>query len=176
VWEIDSAHTLVEFTVDHLSINVVKGRFDEVQGNLHLDTRQPENSWVKAVVNATSISTGIAQRDKHLLSSDFFDAERYPTISFESTRVRRTGQKSGTIIGNFTLRGITRTVSFQAEFTGYARDPFTNRWKMGLFAVGVIDRRMFDMRFSQVMEAGIALIGNETRIELHIEAIQVEQG
>lgn len=174
MWEIDAAHTLVEFTVDHLMINVVKGRFDEVQGKIHLDTRQPENSWVRAVVNAASISTGIAQRDEHLRSPDFFDTQRYPTITFESTRVRRTGPKSGTVTGQFTLRGITRTVSFQTEFSGYARDPLTNKWKMGLVAVGLIDRRMFDMRFHQVVDAGIAVIGHEARIEVHLEAIQVE--
>jgi polyisoprenoid-binding protein YceI len=173
-WEIDSAHTLVEFSVDHLMINVVKGRFNEVYGTLHLDTRQPENSWVKAAVNTASLSTGIVQRDEHLLSNEFFDAARFPTITFESIRVRRTGSKDGTISGNFTMHGITRTVSFKADFTGYARDPFSNRWKMGLSATGTIDRRMFDMHFGQVAEAGIALIGYETRIKLHIEAFQIE--
>jgi polyisoprenoid-binding protein YceI len=173
-WEIDSAHTLVEFSVDHLMINTVKGRFNEVYGTLHLDTRQPENSWVKAAINTASVSTGIVQRDEHLLSAEFFDAARFPTITFESSRIRRTGSKSGAVSGNFTLRGITRTVNFQTEFTGYARDPFSSRWKMGLAAVGIIDRRMFDMSFGQVLEAGIALIGYEARIELRIEAIQVD--
>ncbi len=174
VWEIDPAHTLVEFAVDHLSINLVKGHFDEVQGTLHLDTRQPENSWVRASVNTASIYTGIAQRDGHLRSSDFFDVEKYPTITFESVRVRRTGPKGGAVVGNLTIRNITRVVSFQTEFTGYARDPATSRWKMGLTAVAQVDRRMFDMRWTQILEAGISLIGFETRIELHIEAIQSE--
>jgi polyisoprenoid-binding protein YceI len=174
VWEIDPAHTLVEFAVDHLAINLVKGRFDEVQGALHLDTRQPENSWVRASVNTASIYTGIAQRDGHLRSSDFFDVEKYPTITFESVRVRRTGPKSGAVVGNLTIRNITRVVSFQTDFTGYARDPMTGRWKMGLAAVATVDRRMFDMRWTQILEAGISLIGFETRIELRIEAIQSE--
>ena len=173
-WEIDPAHTLVEFSVDHLMINVVKGRFSEVYGSLNLDTRQPENSWVKAGVNTASIFTGTAPRDEHLRSSDFFDNRRFPTITFESTRVRRTGPKNGTVVGNLTLHGITRTVNFQSEFTGYARDPATQRWRMGLMASGTIDRRMFDMRFTQVLDAGISLVGFEVRIELRIEAIQME--
>jgi polyisoprenoid-binding protein YceI len=174
VWEIDPAHTLVEFAVDHLAINLVKGHFDAVEGVLHLDTKQPENSWVRASVNTASIYPGIAQRDVHLRSSDFFDVEKYPTITFESIRVRRTGPKSGAVVGNLTIRNITRVVSFQTDFTGYARDPMTGYWKMGLAAVATVDRRMFDMRWTQILEAGISLIGFETRIELRVEAIQSE--
>lgn len=174
-WQIDPYHTLVEFSVKHLMINIVKGRFNEVQGTIHLDTQQPENSWVKASVQAASIFTGISQRDEHLRSPDFFDTERYPTIYFESTRIRRTGAKSCSITGNLTLRGITRTVSFQAEFQGYARDPMTDNWKLGLNAMGIVDRRMFDMHFNQVLERGITLIGFETRIELHVEAFRVTE-
>lgn len=171
-WEIDPSHTLVEFSVQHLMINVVKGRFTDVWGTIHLDTRQPENSWVKAAVATASIYTGTPQRDDHLRSSDFFDAERYSTITFESTRVRRTDAKSCVVIGNLTIHGITRTVSFQVDFTGYARDPLTNQWRVGMTAIGQVDRRMFDMHFNQILEAGISLVGHETHIELRIEAVQ----
>ncbi|GHO48119.1 YceI family protein [Ktedonospora formicarum] len=175
-WSIDPYHTLVEFSVTHLNINLVKGRFSEVQGTLHLDTQEPEKSWVKANVKTASIYTGIAQRDEHLRSPDFFDAQRYPTITFESTRVRRTSAKSCSVTGNLTLRGITRTVSFQVEFRGYSRDPMAdNNWKLGMNAVGVVDRRLFDMHWNQMLERGISLLGFETRIELDIEAFKFEE-
>ena len=172
-WEIDPYNTLIEFSVKHLMINVVKGRFDEVQGSIYLDTQQPENSWVKASVNTASLSTGIEQRDRHLNSADFFDTERYPTITFESTRVRRTAAKSCAIIGNLTIRGITHTVSFQTDFNGYARDPFSsNGWRLGLLSIATIDRRMFGIHFNQVVDPGISLVGYDTRIELCIEAVK----
>lgn len=171
-WDIDPYNTLVEFSVKHLMINVVKGRFNEVQGSIYLDTQQPENSWVKASVNTASLSTGIEQRDIHLRSADFFDVEQYPTITFESTRVRRTTSKSCVITGNLALRGITHTVSFQTDFNGYARDPFSDGWRLGLLSVATIDRRMFGMHFNQVLDMGISLVGYDTRIELCIEAVK----
>lgn len=174
LWEIDPEHTLVEFSVNHLMINIVKGRFNDAQGRIYLDTKQPQNSWVKASIPVVTIYTGIARRDSHLRSADFFNVEEYPTITFESTRVRQTSSKSCMVTGNLTLHGLTRTVSFQADFTGYARDPITNKWKLGISAVGQIDRRMFHMTFNQMLEAGISLIDYETRIELRIEAVQVE--
>ena len=169
-WDIDPYNTLVEFSVKHLMINVVKGRFNEVQGSIYLDTQEPENSWVKASVNTASLSTGSEQRNMHLRSADFFDTEHYPIITFESTRVRRIGVQSGVVIGNLTIRGITHTVSFQTDFNGYARDPFSDGWRLGLLSVATIDRRMFGMHFNQVFDSGISLVGYDTRIELCIEA------
>lgn len=171
-WEIDPFHTLVEFSVVHLMINIVKGRFKEVRGSIHLDVQQPENSWVKAQINAASIDTGVAPRDGHLRSADFFDVARYPLITFESTAVQQTGEKSSVVIGNLTLHGVTHPVSFQTKFTGYTRDPETGGWRVGISALGTIDRRIFDMQFNRLTE-GVALVGNEARIELHIEAVQM---
>ncbi|HXR65159.1 MAG TPA: YceI family protein [Ktedonobacteraceae bacterium] len=171
-WEIDPFHTLVEFSVVHLKINIVKGRFKEVHGSLHLDIQQPENSWVKAQVNTASIDTGVAARDGHLRSADFFEAVKYPTITFESAAIEQTGEATSMVTGNLTLHGVTRAVTFQAKFTGYTRDADTKSWRIGLTATGVIDRRMFDMNFNRLAE-GTALVGNEARIKLYIEAVQM---
>ena len=154
-WDIDPYNTLVAFSVKHLMINLVKGRFNEVQGSIYLDTQEPENSWVKASVKTASLSTGSEQRDSHLRSADFFDTERYPTMTFESTRVKHTAAKSCAISGNLTLRGITHTVGFQTDFNGYARDPFSDGWRLGLLSVATIDRRMFGMHFNQVLDLGM---------------------
>lgn len=103
VWIIDPLHTLVEFSVVHLKINLVKGRFYEVRGSLHLDFQYPERSWVKAQINAASLSIGVATRDQHLRSADFFDTTRYPFINFESTHVQQTEAAKGLVTGNLTL-------------------------------------------------------------------------
>jgi len=171
-WEIDPFHTLVEFSVVHLKINVVKGRFNEVHGSIDLDIQHPENSWVKAQITTASIDTGLAPRDGHLRSADFFDAARYPTILFESTAIEQTGETSSIVTGNLTLHGITSPVSFQTNFTGRARDSDTRGWRIGFFAAGMLDRRKFGMQFNRLTE-GVAVVGNEVRIELHIEAIQL---
>lgn len=171
-FKIDPFHTLVEFSVVHLKINIVKGRFKEVHGSLYLDIQQPENSSVKAQVNTASIDTGVAARDGHLRSADFFDAVKYPTITFESTAIERTGETTSLVTGNLTLHGVTHTVSFQAKFTGYTRDADTQGWRVGLTATGVVDRRVFEMNFNRLAE-GTALVGNEARIKLYIEAVQL---
>lgn len=171
-WEIDPFHTLVEFSVVHLMINIVKGRFKEVRGSIHLDVQHPEKSWVKAQVNAASIDTGVAARDGHLRSADFFEVAKYPAITFESTAVQQTGEKSSLVTGDLTLHGITCSISFHTKFTGYTRDPETGGWRMGLTATGTLDRRMFHMRFNRLAE-GIAIVGHETLVELHMEAIQM---
>ena len=172
-WKIDPFHTLAEFSVWHLMINLVKGRFKEVHGMLHLDFQHPENSWVKAEVNAASIDTGVAARDGHLRSADFFEVAKYPTISFTSTSFKQTGERSGVATGELALHGVTRTVSFQIELTGYAQDTETKNWRIGLLAVTVLDRRVFNMNYGQSAAEGIAFIGNEVRIELRIEAVQM---
>ncbi len=174
LWVIDPFHTLVEFSVVHLKINIVKGRFKEVQGSIYLDVERPEESRVRAEVNAASIDTNMLARDGHLRSADFFEVARYPLITFESTLVQQTGTKSSLVTGNLTLHGITRPVSFEAEFRGAARDPETGNWRIGLFAAGAIDRRMFTMLYGSPGEKSVGIVGNEVRIELHIEAIHME--
>ncbi|QBD79551.1 polyisoprenoid-binding protein [Ktedonosporobacter rubrisoli] len=169
-WEIDPSHTLVEFAVVHLMINTVKGRFTDISGTIHLDAQQPETSWVKAQVKAASIQTGVAQRDAHLRSADFFDVSKFPLIAFESTRITNVEKNHCTLHGNLSLHGVTRPIEFQAEYTGHNRDPFSGGWRAGLYATTVIDRRDFAMSFEQT-HMGIATVGYKVRIEINAEAI-----
>ncbi len=172
-WEIDPFYSLVEFSVWHLMINIVKGRFKEVRGTIRLNSKNPEESSVRAQVNAASIDTGVAPRDGHLRSADFFEVAKYPTIIFESSSVQQVGTKSALVTGNLTLHGVTQPVQFQAELTGYTQDPETAARRIGLSAVTTIDRRMFNMQFQQHNAKNILVIGNEIRITLHLEAVQV---
>lgn len=171
-WEIDPFHTLVEFSVVHLKINVVKGRFKEAHGSIHLDVQHPEQSWVKAQINAASVDTGVHPRDGHLRSADFFEVSKHPLIIFESTAVKQSGERKAIVAGNLTLHGVTAPVNFETTFTGYTRDPEAGGWRIGLFARGSVDRRTFQMNFNRLIE-GVAMVGYETHIELHIEAVQV---
>ncbi len=172
-WKIDPFHTLVEFAVWHLMINLVKGRFKEVHGMLELDLQHPENSQVKAEVEAASIDTGVVVRDGHLRSADFFEVAKYPTISFTSTSIKQTGERRGIVTGELSLHGVTHTVSFQTELTGYTQDPETKNWRIGLLAVTILDRREFNLNYGQAVTGGMAFVGNEVRIELRIEAVQM---
>jgi polyisoprenoid-binding protein YceI len=173
-WIIDPLHTLVEFSVVHLKINLVKGRFYEVRGSLHLDFQRPEQSWVKARVNAASLSTGVAARDQHLRSADFFDVARYPSIDFESIHVQQTETTKGVVTGDLTLHGIIQQASFQATFGGSAQDPESENLRVGFSAQGSIDRRTFNINHQQFSKGGIALVGDRVQLELHVEAVQVK--
>lgn len=170
-WEIDPFHTLIEFSVVHLNINIVKGRFKEVHGTLHLDIQQPQNSWIKAQVNAASIDTGLPARDGHLRSADFFDTTKYPMMEFESVTIEPTGEITSKVTGNLTLHGVTRMVTFQAKYMGHIRDAETQGWRVGLYATTVIDRRHFAMSFNKQVD-GVMSVGNEARLELFLEALQ----
>lgn len=174
VWIIDPLHTLVEFSVVHLKINLVKGRFYEVRGSLHLDFQYPERSWVKAQINAASLSTGVATRDQHLRSADFFDTTRYPFINFESTHVQQTEAAKGLVTGNLTLHGTTKPVSLQTTFGGSTQDPESNSRRVGFSARGSIDRRTFNIHYHQLSKGGVALVGDQVQMELHLEAVQME--
>lgn len=171
-WEIDPFHTLVEFSVRHLAITTVKGRFPDVHGTIHLDPQYPEQCWVKAQVETGSIHTGAAQRDAHLRSADFFEVAKYPTITFESTLVKPLSQDRSILNGNLTLHGVTKPVSMYAMYTGHSRDPITNAWRVGLCAAAMIDRRDFCMKYDQRSSTGALVVGYEVRIDINIEAVQ----
>ncbi len=169
-WEIDPTHTLVEFSVAHLMISVVKGRFADVSGSIYLDPKRPENSWVRVAVQTASIQTGVPQRDAHLRSADFFSAARYPTMTFASTDVRVVDQSHSITTGNLSLLGVTRVVPFKVEYRGLNRDPLTSAWRVGMCATSTIDRRDFGMTFDQ-QTGGVFLVGYRIHIEINAEAV-----
>jgi polyisoprenoid-binding protein YceI len=171
IFEIDPLHSLFEFSVKHLMISIIRGRFSEVDGTIDINTQNLMLSWIKAQARIDSIYTGVARRDAHLRSADFFDSSNYPYITFESKQVRSSDPNSGFVDGILTLHGISQPVSCRVSYLGQCRDPLTNAWRIGLAAITIIDRRAFGMQFNRI-EQGIALIGNEVQIEIHIEAVQ----
>ena len=170
-WAIDPAHTGLEFAVKHLMISTVRGRFGEVEGTLTIDERNPAGSMVEVSIPVASIDTRSEQRDAHLRSADFFDAERFPAITFRGTRVE--GDVSGNfeLVGDLTIRGVTREVVLDVEANGRSRDPWGNE-KIGFEARGKIARSDFGLNWNQALETGGVLVGDEIRMTIDVQFVK----
>lgn len=171
-WTIDSSHSLVEFSVKHLMITTVKGRFGSVAGTLSLDAERPERSSASVTIDAASIDTRTEQRDQHLRSADFLDVANHPSLGFESTRVVGSFAGPGDsfqLIGRLTIRGITKEVTLDAVFEGTGKDPWGNE-RASFSATTKIDRRDFGLLWNQALETGGLLVGNEIKISLEAQA------
>lgn len=172
-WQIDPAHTSVEFAVRHLMISTVRGRFGAVSGTVKgLDgsTRTPE---LDVTIDVAGIDTRQAQRDEHLRSADFFDAARFPNITFKARRVDGDIGGAFRLIGDLTIRGVTREVVLDAESQGEGADPWGG-YRAGFSATGKLDRRDFGLTWNQLLEAGGFAVGDE--VKLTIDAELTRQG
>jgi polyisoprenoid-binding protein YceI len=168
-YAIDAAHSTVEFVVRHLMIAKVRGRFTGVTGTVQVPAEGHVPISVEATIDATSVSTGEPQRDAHLKSPDFFDAETHPSISFKSTQIRETGDGFD-LNGDLTIHGVTHPVSLKATFEGEVTDPWGNA-RYGYEAHGKLSRKDFGLVWNQALEAGGVAIGDEVKIELSIETV-----
>jgi polyisoprenoid-binding protein YceI len=171
-WNIDPAHTTAEFKVRHMMITNVKGHFTGVTGVLTLDEQDITNSHVEASVDAASINTREADRDTHLKSADFLDVEKFPTMTFASTRVTRTGDGEAQVEGDLTIHGVTRKVEFAVEGpTAPGKDPWGNT-RIGWTATTKINRKDFGLTWNAALETGGILVGDEVTITFDVEAIK----
>jgi polyisoprenoid-binding protein YceI len=170
-WEIDPVHSQAVFSVKHLMITTVRGQFNVLRGKLDIDEQQPENSWVEAEVDAASIDTRDEKRDAHLRSPDFFDAEKYPTITFKSTKVESVGDNEYRVTGNLTMHGVTKEVTFAAEYSGQLKDPYGLQ-RAGLSAKTTINRKDFDLNWNAVLETGGVAVSDKVTIEIDLAAVQ----
>jgi polyisoprenoid-binding protein YceI len=170
-WEIDPVHSQAVFSVKHLMITTVRGQFNVLRGKLDIDEQQPENSWVEAEVDAASIDTRDEKRDAHLRSPDFFDAEKYPTITFKSTKVESVGDNEYRVTGNLTMHGVTKEVTFAAEYSGQLKDPYGLQ-RAGLSAKTTINRKNFDLNWNAVLETGGVAVSDIVTIEIDLAAVQ----
>lgn len=171
-WNIDPAHSQAEFKVKHMMISNVKGYFTNIKGALILDDSEITNSQVEATIDAASINTREPQRDAHLKSADFFDVEKFPTLSFKSSRVTRKGDDELVVTGDLTIHGVTRKVDFQVEGpTPPTKDPWGNT-RVGLSATTKINRKDFGLVWNGVLETGGVLVGDEVTITLEVEFVK----
>lgn len=177
VWQIDPAHTTVEFAVKHMMFTTVRGRFKALSGTIRIDEPHPDRSSVDVSIDASSIDTGVGDRDAHLRSADFLDVEQHPQITFRSTRVEGAHRQQGdrfTIAGELQIRGTKIPVTLSATFEGLGKDPW-GKQRAGFAARTEIDRRDWGLRWNQALETGGVLVGNTVKIEIEAQAVKQEQ-
>jgi polyisoprenoid-binding protein YceI len=169
-WKIDTAHTNAEFAVRHLMISTVKGRFADVQGVVHADESDFAKSRVEVTIAVASIDTREPQRDAHLRSADFFDAENFPQLTFRSRRIE--GERDAfRIVGDLTIRGITREVVLDVTSEGRTKDPWGGE-RAGFTASTKIKRTDFGLLWNQLLETGGVVVGEDVRISIDLELIK----
>ncbi len=171
-WNLDTAHSGINFSARHMVFAKVRGRFGTWTGKAKLDPRDLTRSSVEVEIDGASIDTGLADRDAHLRSPDFLDVERFPKLRFESTRVEKAGGDRYRIHGELTIRDVTRPVVLDAEYGGQATDPWGNQ-RIAFTATTSIDRGDFGLQWNQVLEAGGVLVGQRVDIEIEVQAVQV---
>ena len=168
-WQIDHAHSDIFFTVRHMVITKVRGRFAKWDGKLVLDEQTPSNSHVEVSIDAASINTNEEKRDGHLRSADFLDAEKFPKLTFKSTKVEGSGERLK-VTGDLTIRGVTKSVTLDVEQLGKAKDPWGNN-KIAFNGKVSINREDFGAKWNQALEAGGVLVGKQVDIDLEIQAV-----
>lgn len=168
-YTIDKTHSEVTFQVRHL-LTKVRGRFAAFAGTVQFDQEHPGRSSASVTIDASSIDTGTPDRDTHLRSDDFFAAATYPTLTFASSRVVKTGDETYDVSGTLTIRGVAKEVTLPVTFLGTATDPWGNA-RAGFEASITINRRDFGLTWNAALETGGFLVGDEVRINLSIQAI-----
>jgi polyisoprenoid-binding protein YceI len=173
-WKIDPAHSNIDFSIKHMMISTVRGSFNDVDATLTFDPENPAASSVEATIQIASINTGAEDRNKHLLSADFFDAETFPTMTFKSTRVEMQGDNVAKVYGDLTIRDVTKEVALDVEFLGDGVTPFGNRIA-GFEATTKIAREDFGLTWNVALEQGGVLVGKEVKISLDVQFTPVTE-
>jgi polyisoprenoid-binding protein YceI len=168
-WVIDSDHAAARFGVRHFMIANVVGLFSGITGVIHFDPPDISHLSLEAEIDVASLTTGHPMRDEHLLSSDFFDAGKYPKIIFKSTGAEVTGGRRFSVTGDLTLRGMTHPVTLEAEYFGPVKSPFSGKICVGFTATGKINREDYGMTWNEAMEGGVVM-GKEVQITIELEA------
>lgn len=170
-WKIDAAHSMVEFSVTHMMISKVRGRFDNFSGSVNLDQNNPENTTVDVEIDVSSINTRQSQRDDHLRSADFFNTEAFPTAKFTSRKVQLIDDNHADLVGDLTIKDITRPVTLKVEFNGISKSPYGFS-SAGFNASTKINRRDWGLTWNQTLETGGVLVGEDIQINIELELIQ----
>jgi polyisoprenoid-binding protein YceI len=168
-YSIDVAHTTFGFSARHAMVTKVRGRFHEFDGKLHLDFEDANKSSVAIEIKATSIDTGNQQRDDHLRSNDFFAMDDYPTITFRSTSIERVDGSTFHVIGDLTIRGVTKQIEFDSEYTGAVKDPWGNT-RVGLTGSVTVNRKDWGVSWNMALEAGGVAVSEKVTLEFDISA------
>lgn len=170
-WNIDPAHTEINFAVRHMMISNVRGRFERFTGTVEFDEKNPTNSSVNVQIEAASINTRDEKRDAHLRSPDFLDAETFPLLTFKSTQIEVLDERHGRIIGDLTIRDITRPVVLEVEYNGMAKSPWGTS-SAGFSATTTINRKDWGLVWNVPLETGGLLVGEDVKINIELEIVK----
>ncbi|HEX8033919.1 MAG TPA: YceI family protein [Ktedonobacterales bacterium] len=171
-WELDAAHSLIEFSAKHMMVTTVKGRFTKHSGVLELDEQNPSASKADVTIDVNSLYTGDEKRDAHLLSADFFDVEKYPTITYKSTKVEEVGDNHFRITGDLTIHGVTKEVVLDANLEGQATNPWGKR--IAAFTLHTsVNRKDYGLNWNVALEAGGVLVSDKVNINIEAQAVEV---
>lgn len=170
-WTIDTAHSRVVFSARHMMISTVHGQFDTITGTVEFDPAKPESAFVDVQIKADSINTREPQRDGHLRSADFLDVENYPFLTFKSKRVEALSATTGKLVGDLTIRDVTREVSLDVEYNGMAKSPWGTT-AAGFTASTKINRKDWNLTWNVALETGGVLVGEIVNINIELEIVQ----
>ncbi len=175
IWKLDSAHTIASFSTRHMMVTTVRGTLGTVTGEVEFDAANPAAASVTATIDTAGLNSGVADRDNHLRSADFLDVEKFPSVTFKSTRIEVTGDDTAKVHGDLTIRGVTRPVVLNAEYIGQVASPFGDT-RVGFTASTKINREDFGLTWNVALEAGGVLVGKDIKVELDVEAVLVTEG
>jgi polyisoprenoid-binding protein YceI len=171
VWTIDPDHSTAEFSIRHMMITNVKGAFRGITGQIIGDPTDLTTAQVSLSIDVSTVDTRQPDRDKHLRSADFFDVERYPTMTFTSKRITRTGDNEYQVVGDLTIHGVTKEVTVNVTYEGQGKDPWGGV-RAGFSATTTLNRKDFGLQWNVALEAGGVLVGDTVKVSVEIEATQ----
>lgn len=172
-WEIDPLHSSVQFKVRHMMVSNVKGEFRSIRGAAIVSDDDPTTARIEATIDVDSLVTGVADRDAHLKSADFFDAAKFPTMTFTSKHVECISAEQYKLTGDLTIRGVTREVVFDVEGPApVSKNPLDGSIRTGASATAKINRKDFGLTWNAALETGGVLVGDEVRVSLEVELVR----
>jgi polyisoprenoid-binding protein YceI len=172
-WDIDPDHSTIEFRVTHMVVSKTSGRFMDYQGFVEMDAEAKAFKTIEATIKAESINTNQDKRDTHLRNTDFLDVKQFPTITYKMKTYQKQAD-SYTVVGDLTLRGLTKAVTLNVTFNGVAKDPWGNT-RAGFSADGKLNRKDFGMVWNKTLDTGGLVVGDEVQIHLDIECIKAQK-
>jgi polyisoprenoid-binding protein YceI len=172
-WIFDQAHSSAEFSVRHMMISNVTGRFDHIEGYIIGNPDALHLAKAEVSIKTESVNTRDAKRDQHLRSEDFFHSEKFPELKFVSVKVEKLSGDSYTIFGKLTIRGVTRDVKLRGTLEGVIKDPY-GKTRMGVTVEGEINREEFGLKYNSILETGGVMVGNTVKLSVHAEAVKQE--
>lgn len=172
VWKIDGAHSNVDFSVRHLMISNVKGHFTKVSGNVDYDGKDLKSLKIDASIEIASVDTGEKGRDEHLRGADFFDAAKFPTMTFKSKKVKSAGKGKFAVTGDLTMKGVTKEVTLDVEGPTEQIKDMQGGTRVGASATTKINRKDFGISFNKALDNGSSVVGDDVKVSIEVEAVK----